>query len=56
MRGFKIQRVRAAVTSILTGDKGSDFRPFAGRYVHKAMVGGAKMAPMMPIYALVIWA
>lgn len=55
MRGFKIQRVRTAVTSILTGNKSSDFRPFAGRYVHQAMVGGAKLAPMMPIYALVIW-
>lgn len=56
MRGLKIQRVRTTVTSILAKNKGGDDRPFVGRYVQQAMVGGAKLAPMMPVYALVIWA
>lgn len=55
MRGLKVQRVRATVTSFLARNKGSDYRPFVGRYVQQAMVGGAKLAPMMPIYALVVW-
>lgn len=56
MRGFKTQLMRTTLTSILARIKGRDFRPFVGRYIHQAMVGGAKLAPMMPIYALVIWA
>ncbi|HBO6962510.1 TPA: hypothetical protein L4936_001116 [Pseudomonas aeruginosa] len=31
-------------------------RPFIGKYVQQGMVGGSRIAPMMPLYGLVVWA
>lgn len=56
MWGLKMQRVRTTVSSILTRKKDSADRPFIGPYVQQAMVGGAKLAPMMPLYGLMVWA
>lgn len=30
--------------------------PFIGKYVQQGMVGGSRIAPMMPLYGLVVWA
>ncbi|HGM7876769.1 TPA: hypothetical protein ACWLUJ_005772 [Pseudomonas aeruginosa] len=56
MRGHKLQRVREAVISILTRKKDSADRLLFSPYTHQAMVGGAKLAIMMPLYSLVVWA
>lgn len=56
MRELMRERVRTAVTSILGGHKTVGNRPFIGRYVQQAMLGGLRIAPMMPLYGLVVWA
>ncbi|EMX2051406.1 hypothetical protein ABCV69_004500 [Pseudomonas aeruginosa] len=56
MRELMRERVRTAVTSILGGHKTGGNRPFIGRYVQQAMLGGLRIAPMMPLYGLVVWA
>ena len=56
MRELMRTRVRTAVTSILGGHKTGANRPFIGRYVQQAVLGGSKIAPMMPLYGLVVWA
>lgn len=46
------ERMRAAVSCILSKTD----QPFIGRYIHQAMVGGSRIAPLMPLYGLVVWA
>ncbi|MFV0455584.1 MAG: hypothetical protein ACK5NQ_11445 [Pseudomonas sp.] len=52
----KARWVRTTVTNIMTKGCAGDYRPIVGRYIQQAMIGGAKLAPMMPVYALVVWA
>ena len=56
MRELMRERVRTAVTSILSGHKTGADRRFIGRYVQQAMLGGLRIAPVMPLYGLVVWA
>ncbi len=46
-----MNELRTTAASILKTN-----RPFIGRYFHQAMLGGSKIAPMMPLYSLVVWA
>ncbi|MCV6454879.1 hypothetical protein [Pseudomonas aeruginosa] len=56
MRKYMRARMRTAVTSILGGPKTRTNRQFISRYVQQAMLGGSRIAPMMPLYGLVLWA
>jgi len=56
MQELMRERVRTLVSSILNGHKSRANLPFIGRYVQQAMLGGLRIAPMMPLYALVVWA
>ncbi|TXH89189.1 MAG: hypothetical protein E6Q71_04110 [Pseudomonas sp.] len=47
---------RTTVTSIRAKNKVGDYRPLVGKYLQQAILGGAKVAPMTPIYSLVVWA
>lgn len=56
VRELMRERMRSAVSSILSGYKTRGNRRFIGRHVQQAMLGGSRIAPMMPLYALVVWA
>lgn len=47
-----MSQLRTTTSSILS----KTHRPFIGKDVQQAMVGGSRIAPMMPLYGLVVWA